>query len=50
MTTMALTEDFPRIKSFRDVTNPASFQPLPDDWVVGMTGVVSSSKTISDGR
>ncbi len=50
MTTTALTELFPRVKRFADVTNPASFQPLPDDWVVGTTDVVSSMEAISSGR
>src|ERR1700687_1747764 len=32
------------------VMDPARYQPLPDDWVLGLTDVVSSTKAIEEGR
>jgi hypothetical protein len=30
--------------------DPARYQPLPDDWLIGLTDVVSSTQAIADGR
>lgn len=35
---------------FASIMDPARYQPLPDDWVLGLTDVVSSTKAIEDGR
>ncbi|MDI7864667.1 DUF3095 domain-containing protein [Rhizobiaceae bacterium n13] len=33
-----------------EVLNPAAYQELPDDWVVGITDVVNSRKAVREGR
>ena len=35
---------------FEDVTDPALYAPLPDDYVLGLTDVVGSTKAIAQGR
>src|SRR3977135_2157569 len=40
----------PIFDGFASVMDPARYQPLPDDWVLGLTDVVSSSKAIEEGR
>src|ERR1043166_6881395 len=37
---------FPR---FEDITDPELYVPLPDDWVVGLADVVSSTAAIAAG-
>jgi hypothetical protein len=36
--------------NFADAVKPASYRPLPDDWVVGFSDVVGSTKAIAEGR
>ncbi|PZM08817.1 DUF3095 family protein [Rhizobium tubonense] len=35
---------------FSLVLDPASYEPLPDDWLIGVTDVVSSTSAIRSGR
>jgi hypothetical protein len=40
----------PVFSAFAAVMDPARYAPLPDDWLVGLTDVVSSTQAIEDGR
>ena len=40
----------PIFDGFASIMDPARYQSLPDDWVLGLTDVVSSTKAIEDGR
>src|ERR1700679_379109 len=40
----------PVFDSFADVTKPSSYRPLPEDWGVGFSDVVGSTKAIAEGR
>jgi hypothetical protein len=40
----------PVFDSFADVMKPSSYRPLPDDWMVGFSDVVGSTKAIAQGR
>src|ERR1700724_3076909 len=40
----------PIFGGFASVMDPARYPPLPDDWVLGLTDVVSSTKAIEEGR
>ena len=40
----------PIFDGFASVMDPARYQPLPDDWVLGLTDVVSSTKAIEEGQ
>src|SRR6478735_8376787 len=40
----------PIFSGFADVMDPARYRPLPDDWLVGLTDVVSSTQAIESGR
>ena len=40
----------PVFEGFANIMDPAHYRPLPDDWLVGLTDVVSSTQAISDGR
>ena len=40
----------PIFDGFASIMDPARYQALPDDWVLGLTDVVSSTKAIEDGR
>jgi len=40
----------PVFAGFRGITDPALYQPLPDDWLLGLTDVVHSTRAIEDGR
>jgi hypothetical protein len=40
----------PVFEGFANIMDPARYRPLPDDWLVGMTDVVSSTKAIGAGR
>ena len=47
-------EDFyaatPVFDRFAEVTEPANYRPLPEDWSVGFSDVVGSTKAIAAGR
>ena len=40
----------PVFDSFADVMKPASYRPLPEDWVVGFSDIIGSTKAIAQGR
>ncbi|WP_158818380.1 DUF3095 domain-containing protein [Methylocapsa sp. S129] len=40
----------PVFDSFADVMKPSRYRPLPEDWVVGFSDVVGSTKAIAQGR
>jgi Protein of unknown function (DUF3095) len=40
----------PVFDSFADVTKPSSYRPLPEDWMIGFSDVVGSTKAIAEGR
>ena len=40
----------PIFDGFADVMDPARYRPLPDDWLIGLTDVVSSTQAIEAGR
>ena len=40
----------PMFDGFASVMDPARYQPLPDDWMLGLTDVVSSTNAIEEGR
>ena len=48
------TDDFyaglPLFRDFTEVMDPARFEPLPDDWVIGTADVVQSTKAIAENR
>lgn len=47
-------EDFyarvPVFDGFAEVTDPARYRPLPNDWLIGIADVVASTEAISRGR
>jgi Protein of unknown function (DUF3095) len=40
----------PIFDGFANIMDPARYQPLPDDWLIGLTDVVSSTQAIADGH
>ncbi|MCC9623995.1 DUF3095 domain-containing protein [Thalassospira sp. MA62] len=42
--------DLPVFDDFEKVLDPSIYQPLPDDWWVGATDIVGSTKAIENGR
>ena len=42
--------DLPVTPDFSDLISPAQYQPLPADWLVGITDVVASTAAIAAGR
>jgi hypothetical protein len=40
----------PVFSAFAAIMDPARYEPLPDDWLIGLTDVVSSTQAIDDGR
>ena len=40
----------PVFDSFSDVMKLSSYRPLPDDWVIGFSDIVGSTKAIAEGR
>jgi hypothetical protein len=47
-------EDFylrlPIFEGFANIMDPARYQPMPDDWLIGLTDVVSSTQAIERGH
>lgn len=43
-------QELPRVREFSDLTRPAAFAPVPDDWVVATADIVNSTAEISNGR
>lgn len=42
--------DLPLLESFFQLSNPASFHPLPSDWYVAVTDIVNSTSAIDEGQ
>ncbi len=40
----------PIFAGFENIMDPTRYQPLPDDWLLGITDVVKSTKAIEEGR
>jgi hypothetical protein len=40
----------PIFAGFASIMDPARYQPLPDDWLLGITDVVKSTQAIEEGR
>ena len=40
----------PIFAGFANIMDPARYQPLPDDWLLGITDVVKSTQAIEEGR
>jgi Protein of unknown function (DUF3095) len=40
----------PIFGGFASIMDPARYQPLPDDWLLGITDVVKSTQAIEEGR
>ena len=43
-------DSLPIFEEFANVVDPAQYRPLPEDWLIGLTDVVSSTKAIESGR
>jgi hypothetical protein len=40
----------PIFEGFANIMDPARYHPLPNDWLIGLTDVVSSTQAIADGH
>ena len=40
----------PRRAAFGDLTDPASYVPLPDDWLIGVSDIAGSTRAVAAGR
>jgi hypothetical protein len=43
-------ESIPIFNEFAEAVRPSNYRPLPDDWVVGFSDVVGSTKAVAEGR
>src|SRR5262245_24991860 len=43
-------ESVPVFDRFNNIADPARYQPLPEDWVLGLADVVESTKAIRQNR
>ena len=43
-------DDLPTFPSFAQIVDPALYEPLPGDWIIGLADVVSSTSAIEAGR
>ncbi|MDU9003164.1 DUF3095 domain-containing protein [Sedimentitalea todarodis] len=43
-------EELPRIARFEALTDPASYTPIPDDWMIATADIVGSTELITDGK
>jgi len=46
----AFYDALPIRTAFRELTDPASYVPLPDDWLIGASDVVGSTKAVAAGK
>ena len=42
--------NLPIFEGFASIMDPTRYRPLPDDWLIGLTDVVSSTQAIEGGR
>lgn len=40
----------PRLTAFATLSDPASYAPLPDDWVIGVSDIIGSTRAIAQGK
>ena len=40
----------PVFEGFSNIMDPGQYRPLPDDWLIGLTDVVSSTRAVAAGR
>src|SRR5262245_33560372 len=43
-------ETVPVFNRFTGIVDPVRYQPMPDDWVLGLSDVVQSTKAIRENR
>lgn len=43
-------ENLPRIAQFDALTDPTSYSPIPDDWMIATADIVGSTNLIADGK
>ncbi|MEM6758983.1 MAG: DUF3095 domain-containing protein [Pseudomonadota bacterium] len=43
-------DDLPRQTQFAALATDAAYAPLPDDWVVGVSDIVGSTRAVAEGR
>jgi len=43
-------DGLPIFEGFANIMDPGQYRPLPEDWLIGLTDVVSSTKAIGSGR
>lgn len=43
-------DTLPKRTSFGEMTDPANYMSLPDDWVVGVSDIVGSTLAVAAGR
>lgn len=43
-------EELPRIGRFGALTDPASYTPVPDDWMIATADIAGSTQLIADGK
>lgn len=48
--TDAWHEAIPQLSDFAQVTDPAYYQPVPDDWWIGISDVVDSTAAVRSGK
>ncbi|MBX9710493.1 MAG: DUF3095 domain-containing protein [Xanthobacteraceae bacterium] len=46
----AFYSGIPVFRSFARLTEPSLYQPVPDDWLIGVSDIVQSTKAIADNR
>ena len=42
--------DLPKHTSFAELSDPANYSALPDDWVIGVSDIVGSTREVAAGR
>ncbi len=42
--------NLPKHMSFVELSDPASYLPLPDDWMIGTSDITGSTKAVADGK
>lgn len=47
---LSFYEALPKRTSFAELTDPAAYVPLPDDWVIGVSDIVGSTRAVAAGR
>jgi len=50
MDTSSFYDDLPVMEEFLDITDPARFSPVPDDWLIAETDVRGSTEAIRRGK